>query len=240
MKKLLLPFVLLCVFITSAQEFKNYGTPLNSGDKNFTAPMFNSLNQVSEYRKGYLNDRKIDGSPYVIETFTPSEIVGIQHTFNMRYNAYADEIEVEKSANEIYALKKESEFNTILINRGAYKLRLVNYWSTTKKESNGYLVEIASGNEITLFRRDKIELLPGKEAMTSFEITTQPKLIRMKARYFIGIKNNPIIAFPENKKQLINSFPNFKDQITNFIKLNDLDFDNETDLSKIALFLGTL
>ena len=59
MKKLLLPFVLLCALITSAQEFKNYGTPLNSGDKNFTAPMFNSLNQVSEYRKGYLNDRKI-------------------------------------------------------------------------------------------------------------------------------------------------------------------------------------
>jgi hypothetical protein len=76
--------------------------------------------------------------------------------------------------------------------------------------------------------------------ITSFEITTQPKLIRMKARYFIGIKNNPIIAFPENKKQLINSFPNFKDQITNFIKSNDLDFDNETDLSKVALFLGTL
>lgn len=161
--------------------------------------MFNSLNQVSEYRKGYLNDRKIDGSPYIIEAFTPSEIVGIKHTFRMRYNAYADEIEVEKSADEIYALKKESEFNTILINRGAYKLRLVNYWGTNKKESNGYLVEIASGNEITLFRKDKIELLPGKEAMTSFEITTQPKLIRMKARYFIGIKNNPIIAFPENK-----------------------------------------
>ncbi len=239
MKKYLYILAIALSTTSNAQEFKNYGTPLNIGDKNYTAPLFNSLNQLSDYKNGMFNGRKIEGSPYINEEFSPSEIVGIQHTFNMRYNAYADEIEVEKSTDEIYALKKESEFNTILINRGAYKLRLVNYF-TNKKENNGYLVEVASGNGVTLFRRDKIELLPGKEAMTSFEITTQPKLIQMKARYFIGIKNNPIIAFPENKKQLINSFPNYKDQITNFIKSNKLDFDNETEINKIALFMGTL
>ena len=235
-------FVVITVFaVTSnAQEFKSYGTPLNIGDKNYTAPFFNSLNQLSDYKQGKDNEKKVDGSPYINAQFTPSEIVGIPHNFNMRYNAFADEVEVEKVKGEIYALKKDPEFKTILLEQGKYKLQLVNYWISSKKEVLGYLVELKAVNEIILYRRDKMNLIAGKEAITSFDIAVAPKLVRSKDRYYLKQKEKNIVEFPENKKQLINSFPNLKDQITNFIESNKLDFDNEADLIKITLFIGSL
>lgn len=225
---------------SNAQEFKNYGTPLNIGDKNYTAPFFNSLNQRSEYKQGVVNEKKVDGSPYINEEFTPSEIVGIPYNFNMRYNAYADEVEVEKAKGEIYALKKDNEFKTILIDKGKYKLQLVNYWISSKKEVYGYLVELITTKGIGLYRRDKMNLIAGKEAITSFDIAVAPKLVRSKDRYYLKQKENNIIEFPENKKQLIQLFPSFQKEISNFINEKDSNFKSEEDVIKLIEFIASL
>jgi len=235
-------FILAFVFgsNSNAQEFKNYGTPLNIGDKNYTAPFFNSLNQRSEYKQGSVNEKKVEGSPCINEEFTLSQIVGIPYNFNMRYNAFADEVEVEKVKGDIYALKKDNEFKTILIDKGRYKLQLVNYWISSKKEVYGYLVELIAINGISLYRRDKMNLIAGKEAVTSFDIAVPPKLVRSKDRFYLKQKENNIIEFPENKKQLIQLFPSFQKEISTFINEKDIDFKSEKDLIQLTEFISTL
>jgi hypothetical protein len=240
MKIYLFTLTILFGINSNAQEFKNYGTPLNIGDKNYTAPFFNSLIQRSEYKQGNVNEKKVDGSPYTNELFTPSEIVGIPYNFNMRYNAYADEVEVEKAKGEVYALKKDNEFKTILIDQGRYKLQLVNYWISSKKEVYGYLVELIAINGTGLYRRDKMNLIAGKEAITSFDIAIPPKLVRSKDRFYLKQKENNIIEFPENKKQLIQLFPSFQKEISNFINEKDIDFKSEKDLIQLTEFISTL
>lgn len=235
-------FILAIAFSTTSnsQEFKNYGTPLNIGDKNYTAPFFNSLNQRAEYKQGGVNEKKVDGSPYINEEFTTSEIVGIPYNFNMRYNAYADEVEVEKVKGDVYALKKDNEFKTILIDKGKYKLQLVNYWISSKKEVYGYLVELISTKGIVLYRRDKMNLIAGKEAITSFDIAVAPKLVRSKDRFYLKQKENNIIEFPENKKQLIQLFPSFQKEISAFINEKDINLKSEEDVIQLIQYIGTL
>ena len=104
----------------------------------------------------------------------------------------------------------------------------------------GYLVELISTKGIVLYRRDKMNLIAGKEAITSFDIAVAPKLVRSKDRYYLKQKENNIIEFPENKKQLIQLFPSFQKEISAFINEKDINLKSEEDVIQLIQYIGTL
>lgn len=228
------PIYLLFFMVVSKLAFAQTGTDL------YLQPFYNNLEQNSQnkkYNTAFYND--IEGSPYIYKSFTLSEIKGIKSKMLMRYNAFEDVLEIEKSPNEVYNLILDPAYETITMNYGNYKLRLLNYPNDDAPIKYGYLVEIASNDGITLLRRDKIIFKEGRLPKTSFELASPSKFTLAKSKYFIELKDKSIIEMPSSKKQLLEISPNKKQEIETFFKNKNYSFKEEQDLIEITKFLTT-
>lgn len=181
---------------------------------------------------------KVLGTPYINEKFSLAKISGVQEFALVRYNAEADEFDIDNGENKIYTLPKNNEYTTISFKNGLQKYRLLDYKDSRGKSVNGYLAERINKNGISLLKREKIILVQGKEAANTYATTTQDKLVKSSDEYYLEQKNKEIIEFPSSKKKLINLYPEKKEAITTFLKENDLSFGNETDLVKITEFIS--
>lgn len=180
---------------------------------------------------------KAEGSPYYNDKFLHSEIAGIEAASRSRYNAEADQIEIEYK-DEIFALPKEERYNSVKIVNALYKLH--KYTNTNGEDTFGYLVELSSKNNVTLLRRDKIKLQKEKQATTGYSGYTPPKYIKANSDYYLQLKNSNIVEFPSSKKKLIELFKDKKSEIETFLKANDLSFKNENDMISITEFISKL
>ena len=194
-------------------------------------------------RNGVFDTKKYndtEGTPYIFKEFMLTEIVGFDQKLMMRYNAEADEIEFKKNETETIILSKEELFNTVIMNFGKYKLRLLNYKTTKGEGIYGYLAEVTIAKDISLLRRDKIILEEARQPKTTFESYIPAKLVKAKSDYYLELKDKSIIAMPSSKKELIAIYPNKKEAITTYLKENNFSCKDENDLIKITEYISTL
>lgn len=182
---------------------------------------------------------KAEGSPYYNDKFLSAEISGIDALSKSRYNAEADLIEIEYK-DEIFALPKEEKYNSIRIANNLYKL--YKYTNINGQEVYGYLIELFPNpkDNVSLLKREKIKLQKEKQATNGYSSYTPPKYIKANPEYYLQLKNKEIIAFPKNKKGLIEIFKDKKSEIESFFKANNLSFKDEKDMAKITEFVATL
>ena len=162
MKKLLLNTSLLFFTVLSinAQRLMDTMDPTSSG---------------ALFRNDVLNKKemtKIEGSEYLVDEFRLAEVSGIPQQIMVRYNAMTDMIEVQNEKKEVFSLMKKEPFNIITIIPFTDKIKLLNY-KTKDGEVNGYLVELFNKNDVALYRRDKIAIQKGKEAINSYSPATR-------------------------------------------------------------------
>lgn len=245
MKKLISTtvFIFIAFFNASSQEqvYKDFGPLVNNvGVRNyntkFDANMFEKRTDNNSIVKNYSD---IEGTPYIFETFMLGEILNDNQQLMMRYNAVTDEVEIQKTENNNVTLLKDNQFNTILMNFGKYKLRLLNYRNYKSEGVYGYLVELFNSDTFTLLRKDKIILVGEKVAKTTFETSYPPKFVKAKNEYYLEKKDKTIVLVPKNKKELEALFPDQKDKIAVFFKNKNYSFKEEQDLIEITKFLTT-
>lgn len=226
-------FSALCSFII----FSSYGQNTNALD------MLNRTNldliRSNRYENKY---DKATGSAYINDNFFPATISGVQNLVKVRYNAEADEFQIENDddSDKNYTLPKKSEYSTIEFKNGFYKFELVNYKDVKGIEVNGYLIEKMNKNHIILYKREKVNYFKAKEAENSYTMGSSAKLVRAKDEFYLQLKNKQIVEFPKNKKKFIALFGDKKDAITAYLKDNDVSFSDESDIAKIAEFISTL
>jgi hypothetical protein len=183
---------------------------------------------------------KATGSPYISEKFNFATISGVQNQVLVRYNAESDEFEIDNGDDTKYILPKNTEYNTIALKNGTGVYNLVNYKNSKGNNIDGYLQNKFSQNNVTFFVKEKVNYIPGKEAINSYTSDTPAKLIRAKDEFYLKLKDKEVIEFPSNKKKLIALFPEKKDQITSFLKDSDPSFNDVTGLTEITKFISTL
>lgn len=195
------------------------------------------------YRDKVVSGRheEIEGSPYVDDKFTNVSISGVNGQVKSRYNAANDQVEIQDNEAKIYILPKENNYKTVSFYGGSYKLRLLEYTNSSDELVNGYLVELYSQNDVTLFRKDKIKLQAEKHSESSYGAAySPPKYFKTKGEYYLQLKDGKTILMPKGKKQLQEILPAQKDAIATFFKANNYSFKEEADLIKIAEFVSTL
>lgn len=229
MKKLLINIILLVFTIINgnAQRILDQIDPTNSGAL-FRNTVLNKNNLA-----------KIQGSQYLVKEFKLSEVSGVEQKLMVRYNAYTDQIEVEMENKEIFSLTKKNPYQTIFINSFQKKILLLNY-KIDNKEVNGYLVELFNENEICLYRRDKVDLEKGREPKTSYETYIPSKMVKANEEYYLGLNGKIPIQISKNKRQILELFPEKKEQLNVFFKKNDYSLKDEMSLIKTTKFLSTL
>lgn len=179
------------------------------------------------------------GSPYFVDQFMPSVISGTDNVFSTRYNAYKDEIEISYE-KETFVMPKDDRYASIFNKQANITLKLLKYTSVDGENIYGYLVDVFSEGDKGLFKREKITIQQGREAVNSYSQSTPPKYSKKSAEYYLRMNAEKIVPFPLKKKDLLSAFPNNEDGINNFLKENKTSFKDESDLIELTKYLITL
>ena len=197
------------------------------------------LDQVNMGNLLVNNERyeKVQGFPYVTQTFMLGYIGVSKQNLLFRYNNEADNIEVKFDEEKVYVLPKEEKFGSVLIGQNNYVL--LNYTNLNGELVYWYLIEKNKG-AVSLMKRERIIIKKEKKVETSYDTYEAPKFVRGNDEYYLKLKDNTIVSFPKNKKGILELFPTQKQAIEDFVKTNKTSFSNEQDIVKLTQFISGL
>ncbi len=212
MKKLLY----LLIIINSQICFAQIGLGINA-DTFFERLYFKS-NQY-EYKD-------IQGSPYLKAEFQPAQIGNDYKNIPTRYNSYTDSFEFQQDGST-YVVPKEDNLSKIVFQNFGDTFILFDL-----NGSKTYLQEI--DKEAGVYKKITTVFREFKKATSSYVDDTPPSFERQAPKYYL-LNNGNLIEV--TKKNLYNNFPDKEKALKEFIKKNNLSFEKEFDLVKIASFL---
>jgi hypothetical protein len=93
-----------------------------------------------------------------------------------------------------------------------------------------------SSNDVALYRRDRITLQKGKEAVNSYSSATAQGMLQQAASITWAWKRND--SMPNNKRRGSRTFPHQKRRNSSFLKKNDFSLKNES-IIEMAKFIST-
>jgi hypothetical protein len=195
------------------------------------------LNDKSTIGAFDLRSKNLVGSSYIDDAFLPVRLSTDETIYSMRYDAYQDEMEVEKDGNTYY-LKKDYNYTATFINSD--KIYKVYNYEEKDILKTGFFVVLYSGNIVSLLSKEKIKFYEEVEAKTGYEKYQPPKLKRESDQLFIGYKNNTAKEFPNKKKDIIKMFSGKSNEIESYAKKNKLGFKKQEDLIKIFKYYNSL
>lgn len=143
----------------------------------------------------------------------------------MRYNAFADEIEIENAPGSYSSLMKDPEI-AAGIGNDVYIYH---------PQTNGYFNILFEGKRFHLYKKVKSEFREGKEAATSYGRNTPPSF-QKSTTYFL-VEDNSLKEIPSRKNRILKMFGNKRKEVDSFIKSNRLDIGKEEDLVKVISHL---
>lgn len=184
-----------------------------------------------------LRSKELVGSIYIDENFLPAKLSDSQNNYLIRYDAYQDEMEVEKNGNN-YHLSKNPNYTINF--EGTNKSYQVYNYSSKNEIIPGFFVILYKGDKISLLRKEKIKFFEEVIAKTGYDKYKPPTLKRIDDKIYIGYKNSSAIELPSKKKDILYLFASKTNEIESFAKENNLGFKSEEDLIKIFNFYHSL
>nr|WP_315143630.1 hypothetical protein [uncultured Flavobacterium sp.] len=228
MKKQIFTLTCIIISIITNAQIEVHKIDLTSSGALFRNPDFNKLDL-----------KKIEGSPYLYDSFMLAEISGVPQKILVRYNILNDLIEVQFDNKQNYNLTKDEPYTTISPINQTNKIKLLRYINK-EGEVYGYLTQIYVSEKLAVYRKDQVKQQKAKEAISTYHEATPAKFVKLNPEYYWNLNNNRISLIPKNRKNLIELFPNTKENIINFIKENKIDFDNEKSIIELSKFIQTI
>ncbi len=176
------------------------------------------------------------GTQYYNPNFLPAKI-GEGSVTLIRYNAYNDQIEFQ-NGDKVQGLPAEKG-KTITTIDGKTSYTYTDYTTDQGESYTGYLISVASYPALKIYARQKMLYQPESEPSNGYESTRPATYKKTALKYYIGIKDNPIVYLSPKKKELIKLFPGKEAQISEYAKNNKIS-DKDEDMVKLADFLSTL
>lgn len=178
---------------------------------------------------------RTSGSEYVDETFSEATVNKGSQYFDLRYNNYSGYFEYKKSANEVINLSKEKNNEISFKDGRTYLLKKYNLHKTEKEE---YLLVVGTKDaKTTIYKLERIEFIPYKEAYNSYQQEKLPEYKLKKPLYFIEFEDT--ITPIEKSKDLEKVFPNHSKELKKFISQKNIDFKSD-EVILIQSFLNSL
>jgi len=181
---------------------------------------------------------EIQGSPFLTDSF----ILGSVYTNNngqvqnipVRYNIYTDNIEYIMGASSVLELKNPETVEKV--DYGNYKLIYLSQ-SNKNKSKNGFFIVLTDGNA-TLLSKPGVTL--HKPSPPGGYIDAQPpRFSRNPDTYYIKVGKNQAKII-RNKRHLITSFPDSREELSNYIKAHNTKISDQKSLSDLVQFYNSL
>jgi len=182
-------------------------------------------------------NKDLVGSNYIDQNFLSAKLNIDEIIYAMRYDAYQDEMEIEKDGNTFY-LRKDFNYQITFLDKN--KIYQVYNYEEKEKINKGFFVVLYNGDKISLLLQEKIKFYEEEEAKTGYDQYEPPKLKREKDKIFLGYKNNVTKELPKKKKDILKLFSSKSKVVELFIKENKLGLKKSEDLIKIFSYYNSL
>ncbi|UCA58865.1 hypothetical protein KB553_17645 [Chryseobacterium rhizoplanae] len=180
---------------------------------------------------------KIDGNPYSnSKNFEQVTIEGYsKNVQDLRYNAYADEMEYLNKNETYYADKIDGLTVTFPSLKKTY---IVKHYTYMGNEKFGYLVLLSRKDaKYGLFKREKVELMQGEKSVNAFAKDANDYYAKEKDVYLVS-KGNTYYKLPKNVDELSEDLSLDAKSVKEFAKSNKINFNKEEDLVKLFDFIN--
>ena len=87
-------------------------------------------------------------------------------------------------------------------------------------------------------KRERIIIKKEKKVESSYDTYEPPKFVRGNDEFYLKLNDNSVVAFPKNKKGILELFPDQKQAIDDFIKTNKTSFTNEQSMTQLVQFIS--
>ncbi len=233
MKKILFTasFVLIAVSLFSQERQSAYTSvydrtiDINQKSLAFglTEAQFNAIKD-----EAYANPNFLQGTIYQEDQLIKSDVP-------MRYNAYADEIEIKKNASDegYSALIKSPDIFVKILN-DIYVF--VPYEGSNEK--GGYFNVLSDGKTYDLYKKTKAVFKEPQKAETSYQRDSPPSFPKTTTYYLV--KDGTFYEVPNSKSKMLKIMDKKKAEIKTYMKQNNLDLDKEGDLIKVVSYFDSL
>lgn len=159
----------------------------------------------------------------------------IKDNVPMRYNAYADEIEIKKNvSDESYSALIKSPDIFVKIVNDIYVF--VPFEGSIQK--GGYFNVLSDGKTYDLYKKTKAEYREPRKAQTSYQQDTPPSFVKSTTYYLV--KNGAFLEMPSSKSKILKMMDSKKSEMKKYIKENKVDLDKESDLIKTISYFDSL
>ena len=161
--------------------------------------------------------------------------------FDMRYNAFSDEMEVKLEENKIQYFNKTLSDVLITFSIENLNFTLLNYINSNEYLIKGYFVLLTDNiKELKLYAKKAVTFHKGKIAETHFHKDRPAQFKSINDEYYITINDDNAFELPSNKKDIAKLFPENSKDILNFIKKNKIKTSREADLIELINYINTL
>ncbi len=188
------------------------------------------------------SDKSIQGSPYIIDNFTPARVSADQDKiFSLRYNAVSDEMEVQSDKNSIQAINKNIEGVTITFLKDDKTYQSLNYIDDNGIAKRGYFIHVNSPNsKINLLLKESKKFVDRKKAKSGYQDTKPAHFKRVDDEFYVVVKNKTAQKIPSKKKNLINLFPDHEAAVSAYLKDHKVKTSKKEDLIELVNHLNSL
>ena len=228
---LTLLFILGFACISGAQYQLNY-------EIRETMDFYRSNKLIDGSMKSKFTEKDIMGSPYLNDEFVNGSVYTIQKLMYsdvpLRFNIYNDDIEFKTPTGEVMALSapeilEKAEF-------GNFQMVYSPYLQTNKIKK-GFFVVLEQG-KASLYSKPVIFFQEPTQP-AAYKEAEPPKFVRKADEYYIRIGTEQAVLI-NNKKDLIEAFPDNQDKIESFISKNKIKTNKPAGLKEVVQFYNSL
>ncbi|OAD90556.1 hypothetical protein A7A78_14705 [Aequorivita soesokkakensis] len=178
--------------------------------------------------EAYANPNFLQGNIYQEDQLIKSDVA-------MRYNAYADEIEIKKNpSDETYGALIKNPDIFVKIIKDIYVF--VPYEGSNEK--GGYFNVLSDGKTYDLYKKTKAVYKEPRKGQTTYERDTPPSFAKNVTYYLV--QNGTFYEVPSSKSKMLKMMDKKKTEIKAYMNENDLDLDKEGDLIKVVSYFDSL
>ena len=153
----------------------------------------------------------------------------------MRYNAFADEIEIKKNASdENYGalIKDPSVF--VKMFKDIYIF--VPYEGSNEK--GGYFNVLSDGKTYDLYKKTTAVFREPQKAQTTYARDMPPSFPKTVTYYLV--QNGTFLEMPSSESKILKMMDKKKAEMKKYMKENDIDLDKEQDMIKTISYFDSL
>lgn len=186
--------------------------------------------------------KNINGSPYEENYFQPGNIYSNNEltvsNVPMRYNIFADEIEINTSQDpnqqNINVLGKSPD---VFVKIGTDIFVYVENLSA--KDQSGYFKVVHEGEQFDLYKKSKVNYVEKRFAETSYQ-QDQPARFDRTDTFYLVSNRGVFYELPNNRRRFAAVFKEHNKEIDTYVRGNRLDIRNEADLKKIVKYFNEI